>query len=99
MTNEEKSILLHEDSFNYELNENEYTGTLLEEERRKKLKDYLMKNPFNIGSLGYIFAKNTITEAQTLCLKKFSSDILSSYEGRGSNFRKFYEFCSEMSDI
>lgn len=83
---------MHEDSFNYELNENEYTGTLLEEERRKKLKDYLMKNPFNIGSLGYIFAKNTITEAQTLCLKKFSSDILSSYEGRGSNFRKFYEF-------
>ncbi len=45
------------DSFNYELNENEYTGTLLEEERRKKLKDYLMKNPFNIGSLGYIFCE------------------------------------------
>lgn len=92
LTNEEKSILLHEDSFNYELNENEYTGTLLEEERRRKLKDYLMKNPFNIGSLGYIFGKNTITEAQTWCLKKFGSDILSSYEGRGSNFRKFYEF-------
>lgn len=92
LTDEEKDMLLHKDSFNYELNENEYTGTLLEEEKRKKLKNYLMENPFNIGSLGYIFGKNTITEAQIWCLKNCRSDILRSYEGRGSNYRKFYEF-------
>ena len=92
LTNEEKRMLLHEDSFNYELNENEYTGILLEEEKRKKLKDYLLENPFNMGSLGYIFGKNTISEAQIWCLENCRSEILKSNEGRGSNYRKFYEF-------
>lgn len=91
LTDKEKGILLHKDSFNYELKENEYTGMLLEEEKRRKLKKYLMENPFNIGSLGYIFGKNTITEAQIWCLDHCRRDILKSYEGRGSNFRKFYE--------
>ena len=92
LTDEEKNVLLHKDSFNYELKENEYTGILFEEERRRKLKEYLMENPFNVGSLGYIFGKNTITEAQNWCLDFYRKDILKSYEGRGSNFRKFYEF-------
>lgn len=51
-----------------------------------------MENPFNVGSLGYIFGKNTITEAQNWCLDYCREDILKSCEGRGSNFRKFYEF-------
>lgn len=92
LTDEEKNTLLHKESFNYELKENEYTGILIEEERRKKLKDYLMENSFNVGSLGYIFGKNTITEAQEWCLTYYRKDILESCEGRGSNFRKFYEF-------
>jgi hypothetical protein len=92
LTDEEKGVLLHKDSFNYELKENEYTGILLEEEKRRKLKNYLMENPFNVGSLGYIFGNNTITEAQNWCLEYCREDILKSCEGRGSNFRKFYEF-------
>lgn len=92
MTEQEKNDLLRKDSFNYELKENEYTGILLAEEKRRKLKDYLMENPFDVGSLSYIFGKNTITEAQSWCLDHFREDILKSYEGRGSNFRKFYEF-------
>lgn len=92
LTCEEKKILSHKDSFNYELSENDYTGILLERERRKKLQKYLMENSFNIGSLGYIFGKNTITEAKLWCLKNFRKDILKSCEGRGSNYRKFYEF-------
>lgn len=43
--------------FNYELSENDYTGILLERERRKKLQKYLMENSFNIGSLGYFLGK------------------------------------------
>lgn len=92
LTDEEKSVLLHKDSFNYELKENEYTGILFEEEKRRKLKDYLMENPFSVGSLGYIFGNNTITEAQNWCFEYCRKDILKSCEGRGSNFRKFYEF-------
>lgn len=92
MTEQEKNDLLRKESFNYELKENEYTGILIEEEKRKKLKDYLMEKPFNVGSLSYIFGKNTFEEAQNWCLDHFREDILKSREGRGSNFRKFYEF-------
>ena len=81
-----------EGSYINELKENEYTGILVEEERRKKLKNYLMKNPFNVGSLGYIFGTNTFSEAQSWCLDYYREDILKSCNGRGSNFRKFYEF-------
>lgn len=97
LTCEEKKILSHKDNFNYELSENDYTGILLERERRKKLQKYLMENSFNIGSLGYIFGKNTITEAKLWCLNNFRRDILKSCEGRGSNYRKFYEFLFQNS--
>lgn len=92
INDKDRRELLHQDSFNYELKENEYTGILVEEERRKKLKNYLMKNPFNVGSLGYIFGTNTFSEAQSWCLDYYREDILKSCNGRGSNFRKFYEF-------
>lgn len=92
LTQEEKRALLHENSFNYELNENEYTGVLLEREKRSKLRKYLMENEFNIESLGYIFGKNIIEEVREWCLEKWRGDILQSYEGRGNNFKKFYEF-------
>ena len=88
----EKGQILHTDSFNYDLIENDYTGYMLEEEKKSKLKKYLMENPFNVGSLGYIFGKYTISEAQTWCLQNCRTEILSAYEGRGSNYKKFYEF-------
>ncbi len=92
LTEEDKMFLLHADRFNYELQENEFTGMLLERERKKNLRKYLMSHSFDIGSLGYIFAQNTITEAQSWCVDKYRKDIFKSREGRGSNFRKFYSF-------
>ena len=65
---------------------------MLEEEKKSKLKEYLTENPFNVGSLGYIFGKYTISEAQIWCLQNCRTEILSACEGRGSNYRKFYEF-------
>lgn len=92
LTEADKMFLLHADRFNYELQENEFTGMLLERERRKNLRKYLMGHSFDIGSLGYVFAQNTITEAQSWCVDNYRKDIFKTYEGRGSNFRKFYSF-------
>lgn len=92
LTKEEKRMLLHEDSFNYELKENEYTGMLFDNERRQKLRDYLTENEFQVSSLSYIFGSNTFSEAQIYCMEHFRQDILKSCEGRGRNFRKFYEY-------
>ena len=92
LSDKEKAEILHTDSFNYDLIENEYTGYMLEEEKNSKLKKYLMENQFNIGSLGYIFGKYTISEAQIWCLQNCRTEILRASDGRGSNYRKFYEF-------
>lgn len=58
----------------------------------EKIKELFNENPFNVGSLGYIFGTNTFSEAQSWCLDYYREDILKSCNGRGSNFRKFYEF-------
>lgn len=92
LSEEDKRILLHKDSFNYELQENDYTGTLFGRERRKNLQNYLTNNQFRMESLGYIFGKNTIAEARVWCLENYRRDILKSHEGRGKNFRRFYYF-------
>lgn len=92
LTQNQRSLLLHTDRFNYDLQENDFTGILLERERMSNLRKYLMGNSFDIGSLGYIFGQHTITEAQTWCIDKYRKDIFQSMEGRGSNFRKFYQF-------
>ena len=92
LSGNEKVQILHSDSFNYDLTENDYTGYMLEEEKKSKLKEYLIENPFNVGSLGYIFGKYTISEAQIWCLQNCRTEILSACEGRGSNYRKFYDF-------
>lgn len=92
LTREEKRMLLHEDSFNYELKENDETGILFERERRQRLREYLTKNEFHVSSLSYIFGSRTFSEAQIYCMEHFRQDILSSREGRGRNFRKFYGY-------
>lgn len=92
LTREEKRMLLHEDSFNYELKENDETGILFVSERRQRLQEYLTKNEFHVSSLSYIFGSRTFSEVQSYCMEKFRQDILSSREGRGRNFRKFYEY-------
>lgn len=92
MSEKDKNDLMHKDSFNYELKENEFTGFLAENEKRKKLKDYIMNNQFDLGSLGYIFGMNTFTEAQEWCLMNYRTDILKSNDGRGGNFKRFYNY-------
>lgn len=92
MSEQDKNNLMRKDSFNYELKENEFTGFLVENEKRKKLKDYIMNNQFDLGSLGYIFGTNTFTEAQDWCLTKYRVDILKSNDGRGGNFKRFYNY-------
>lgn len=92
MSEKDKNDLMRKDSFNYELKENEFTGFLAENEKRKKLKDYIMNNQFDLGSLGYIFGINTFTEAQEWCLTNYRTDILKSNDGRGGNFKRFYNY-------
>lgn len=99
LSEEEKNFILHTDRFNYDLQENDFTGVLFERERIKKLKKYRNEHTFDFDSLGYIFGQKTIKEAQMWYIKDYKEDILRSREGRGSNFRKFYSYLLKNENI
>lgn len=92
LTQEQKKDLLHTDKMSYELSDMDDGYVLLPFERSNKLEEYLMKHDFDISVVSYIFGKKTIGEAQQWCIDKHAEDIFSSIVGRGSSFRRFYDF-------
>ena len=92
LTEEQRRKLQHADDFNYDLREHYQGEITLLQERRKNLNHYLDDRTFDMRSLGYIFGSHTIQEAKDWCFSLHRLEIISSKIGRGSNFRKFYEF-------
>lgn len=62
------------------------------QERRENLNHYLEDRVFDMRSLGYIFGSQTLQEAKDWCFNAYRVQIISSEIGRGSNFRRFYEY-------
>lgn len=87
--------LLHRNQFNYDLVQNEYSGLLLEHERNVRINRYLTKNSFQIEALSYIYSSRSFDEAQYRCFYDYGKRIMSSRQGRGRGFRKFYSFVLE----
>jgi hypothetical protein len=52
----------------------------------------LEEHVFDMRSLGYIFGNQTLQEAKDWCFNAYRVQIISSEIGRGSNFRRFYEY-------
>ena len=84
--------LLHTDHFNYDLRDGYRDEVMLLQERRKNLSHYLEEHSFDIRSLGYIFGSQTLQEAKEWCFGVYRKQIIASEIGRGSNFRRFYEY-------
>lgn len=91
--------LLHRNQFNYDLVQNEYSGLLLEHERNVRINRYLAKNSFQIESLSYIYGNYSFDEAQYRCFYDYGKQIMSSRQGKGRGFRKFYTFVLEDQDL
>ena len=92
LTEEQRRTLLHTDNFNYDLRDNYRSEVTLLQERRENLNHYLEDNVFDMRSLGYIFGAQTLQEAKDWCFNNYRVQIISSEIGRGSNFRRFYEY-------
>jgi len=92
LSDEQKKCLLHTDNFNYDLRNDSKDKILLMKERRQNLSHYLEAHSFDMRSLGYIFGSNTMQEAKEWCFSHYRKQIVSSRIGRGSNFRRFYEY-------
>ncbi len=92
LTEVQRRTLLHTDNFNYDLRDNYRSEVTLLQERRENLNHYLEDNVFDMRSLGYIFGAQTLQEAKDWCFNNYRVQIISSEIGRGSNFRRFYEY-------
>lgn len=92
LSEEQKKNLLHTDNFNYDLRDDSKDEVLLMKERRRNLGHYLEDHSFDMRSLGYIFGSKTMKEAKEWCFTHYRKQIIESRIGRGSNFRRFYEY-------
>lgn len=92
LTVEDKGKILHKDKFSYELKKCDPEDIIFKDERKRRLLNYLSKNEFDLGRLSCLFGDWTIDEAANVYYKKYAVKIFSSEIGRGSNFRRFYEY-------
>lgn len=91
LTEEEKNLISHKDKFSYDLQMKE-TEMFFEEEQNQRFRRYLQNNDFDISVVSYIFGKTVMPKAGEGYYKKYASQIFSENLGRGSYFKKFYQY-------
>ena len=57
-----------------------------------RIKKYLQTNEYDISVISYIFGKNTLPKAADVYYKKYAEHVFSERMGRGSYFKRFYEY-------
>ena len=92
LTQEQRREILRKDKFTYDLQDADYKGFVTLAERRKDIDQYLNSNEFEIGDVSLFFSKKTYYEASESYFKRYASKIMESSIGRGSAFKRFYEY-------
>lgn len=98
LTNSQKGELLHTDNFNYDLSSGEDDVFYGEADMSDSLQRFMLRHPFDIGLLGYIYGSRTFKIAQHYYFYHYGRSIMSSRIGRGKSFRHFYEYLLSNSD-
>ena len=91
LSEEEKCLITHKDKFSYDLHKDD-NSILFEEEQNRRIKKYLQTNEYDISVISYIFGKNTLPKASDVYYRKYAEQVFSERMGRGSYFKKFYEY-------
>ena len=91
LSEEEKCLITHKDKFSYDLQKDD-NSILFEKEQNRRIKKYLQTNEYDISVISYIFGKNTLPKAADVYYKKYADHVFSERMGRGSYFKRFYEY-------
>ena len=91
LSEEEKCLITHKDKFSYDLHKDD-NSILFEEEQNRRIKKYLQTNEYDVSVISYIFGRNTLPKAADVYYKKYAENIFSEKVGRGSYFKRFYEY-------
>lgn len=88
----QKKEILRKDKFTYDLQDAEFKGFVSLIERNRDIAKFLSNNGFDINSVGLFFNKRVYSEASETFFLRYAKEIMSSSLGRGSAFRRFYEY-------
>lgn len=99
LTEDDKRYLLHIDRFNYDLRDTVDGYALPLNEIKCRFDSYVYNNDFDIWKLGYYFGSTTTEVAKQSIFKKHRKEILCSVDGRGSNFKRFYDYVLQKYDL
>lgn len=91
LSENEKKQISHSDKFSYELHISE-SDIIFEEEQNRRIRNYLMKNEFDMSVVSYMFGRKVFPKATELYYKSFAENIFSQIYGRGSYFKRFYNY-------
>lgn len=92
LSNDDINYLLHLDNFSYELRSTADGYLLPDFISTSNFESYYYKNGFNIWKLGFFFSSMSSESTKHNIFSKHRTEIMKSHEGRGSNFRRFYEY-------
>ena len=92
LTQEQKREILRKDKFTYDLQDTDYKGYVTLAERRKDIEQYLNSNEFEVSDISLFFSQKTYYEASESYFKRYACKIMESTIGRGSAFKRFYDY-------
>lgn len=98
LTKEEKILISHSDKFSYDLHMDE-SDVIFEEEQNQRLDKYMQEQDFDISVVSYIFGNHVFPRAKVKCYEKYADQIFSEIYGRGSYFRKFYQYLYQNEEL
>ena len=91
LSDDDINVILRKDKYNYLYQKSDLNMLLSENEKRKIFKDYDEKK-FRIEDAAYIFSEKTESSYIEKYYTKYSKEMFESKYGRGSIFRKIYEY-------
>ena len=92
LTIQQKKDILRKDKFTYDLQDLDCKGFVTLVERKRDIEQYLNFNEFEVSDVGMFFSKKTYHEANKIIFDRYASKIMESIIGRGSAFKRFYDY-------
>jgi len=98
LSDADMAFIMHKDKFSYDLR-NDEMSVIFEEEQNKRIRKYMQEHDFDISVINYVFGKMSIPRAADVYYKKYSELVFKEEFGRGSYFRRFYQYLFENEDL
>lgn len=100
LSEKERRLILHSENFIYDLRNARDGHILLTYEKKDNLLKYVQSiESFDINLVGLFFGSETSDVAKRWCFTEHGSEIIKEKYGRGSNYKRFYQYLFSDNDL